>query len=96
MSCAYPLRAGHFNPLRREGGDHHQYGKTHGIHDFNPLRREGGDLCPGRFQLCRFIISIHSAARAETHRASLRMWRDCYFNPLRREGGDPFGLHPAY
>ena len=54
-----------FNPLRREGGDDVLAGTGTGHTDFNPLRREGGD--PGWFpRTILTIISIHSAARAET------------------------------
>ena len=37
---------------------------------------------------CVVIISIHSAARAETLTGGKRNGYDHYFNPLRREGGD--------
>ena len=36
-------------------------------------------------------ISIHSAARAETHQGRIRLHREPDFNPLRREGGDMNG-----
>ena len=34
--------------------------------DFNPLRREGGDISSSSRCAVTFMISIHSAARAET------------------------------
>ena len=54
-----------FNPLRREGGDTVPVGHPGYQTDFNPLRREGGDEDTVQ-EINRQVISIHSAARAET------------------------------
>ncbi len=55
-----------FNPLRREGGDRLSLGVRKVSWNFNPLRREGGDGGVDYIESADAVISIHSAARAET------------------------------
>ena len=64
-SAASRLRPYNFNPLRREGGDNDFDSLRFGWINFNPLRREGGDLPIVPYDQS-IVISIHSAARAET------------------------------
>ena len=83
----------HFNPLRREGGDRISIPGVHLLAQFQstPPRGRRQILC--RFQPELFVISIHSAARAETPPTNSFLQNATYFNPLRREGGDKYPDH---
>ena len=46
--------------------------------DFNPLRREGGDISSSSRCAVTFMISIHSAARAETRDKAREMGAETF------------------
>ena len=79
----------HFNPLRREGGDVMPVDKVRKRDIFQSTPPRGRRRYHKRGDTVMQIISIHSAARAETIiDAPMETTVDENFNPLRREGGD--------
>ena len=78
-----------FNPLRREGGDRLSLGVRKVSWNFNPLRREGGDGGVDYIESADAVISIHSAARAETQAQQKQINRLIRFQSTPPRGRRP-------